>query len=133
MNLAAVGYVSRFLTVGAGNTVIGLATIYLGKIAGLGDVLANVVGYAVGILVSFMLNKRWTFRHDGPALRAFGRFVTVVLIAYLLNLATVVLALNAGVNSYLAQALGVLPYALFSYWGSKHYAFRSGSGGLRNA
>ena len=45
---------------------------------------------------------------------------------YLLNLATVLAAIRSlGVNSYLAHAIGVVPYTVFFFLGSRHFAFRS--------
>jgi len=54
----------------------------------------------------------------------------VIVIAYLANLATVSAALYWGLNSYVAQALGVVPYALVSYFGFKKFAFAPG--GMRS-
>jgi hypothetical protein len=51
------------------------------------------------------------------------RFALVVA-AYLANLATVTVALHwLYVDSYVAQAAGVAPYAIVTYCGSKWFAF----------
>ena len=115
----------RFGIVGLFNTALGLGVIFAGKaLGGLGDLAANAIGYAVGIAGSFALNRNWTFRHKGEIKRAFWRFVAVFGIAYVLNLATVFgLRDFAGLNAYVAQAIGIVPYTLFSYWASAHYAF----------
>jgi putative flippase GtrA len=56
-----------------------------------------------------------------------GRFAGTVLVAYLANLAVVSTTLRLGHwNSYLAQASGVVPYALVTYFGSKYYVFADG-------
>jgi len=58
------------------------------------------------------------------------RFVIVFLIAYFLNLVTVLAAIHVfAVNSYLAQAIGIAPYTVFFYLGSKYFAFRSAPAG----
>jgi len=120
------GSVVRFAVVGLSNTLCGLAIIYAAKyVAGMDDVPANILGYAIGTLLSFTLNKRWTFRYRGPNARAFVRFVLVMMTAYLLNLLTVLGALKLGVDGYVAQALGVIPYAAFGYFASRHLAFRT--------
>jgi putative flippase GtrA len=118
--------IARFLAVGVFNTVVGLAAIYLCKgLLGTGDVVSNVVGYAVGLANSFAWNRRWTFGHSGAVLPAAARFVIVFLIAYLLNLATVMAAIHMyAVNSYVAQAIGIAPYTAFFYLGSRWFAFR---------
>jgi putative flippase GtrA len=115
----------RFGIVGVFNTALGLGVIFAAKAFGeLGDLPANAIGYAVGITASFALNRNWTFRHKGKIARAFWRFLAVFGIAYALNLATVFgLRDFAGLNAYVAQAIGVAPYTLFSYWASARYAF----------
>ena len=118
---------ARFLSVGALNTLAGLVVIFAAKaLLGAGDVLANVTGYAVGMVLSFTLNSRWTFEYRGAQLPAFLRFVAVMLLAYLANLFTVLAAIHlASLNSYLAQALGVPAFTLTSYVLSKFLVFRS--------
>jgi putative flippase GtrA len=115
----------RYLVVGAGNTVVGLLVIYLGMYAmKLGDVAANALGYAVGIILGFALNRRWTFGHRGSMLPALGRFLLVLAIAYAANLAVVVfIADHLHGNRYVAQAIGIIPYTLIGYIGSRFFAF----------
>lgn len=115
----------RFLAVGVVNTVVGLLSIYaLKALAGLGDAAANAGGYAVGLACSFVLNRRWTFAHDGPVLPAVLRFAVVFGVAYAANLALVLAAIRfAGIDAYVAQALGIPPYTLLFYLGSRHFAF----------
>jgi putative flippase GtrA len=117
---------ARFLLVGVANTVVGLSVIYAAKWGlGLGDVAANVAGYAVGVGCSFMLNKRWTFGHQGRALPALGRFLLVFLGAYLANLATVLICIHRfGLDGDWAHIVGIAPYTLLFYIGSRRYALR---------
>ena len=117
----------KFAVVGVGNTIVGLLAIYLCKwLLGFSDALANISGYVSGLAVSFLLNRGWTFQHSGAALPALQRFLVVLALAYLLNLATVLIAIHSlGVNSYLAQAIGIAPYTVFFYLGSRYFAFRS--------
>ena len=116
----------KFVIVGVANTLAGLFVIYLCKwLLGFSDALANISGYVIGLAVSFLLNRGWTFEHSGAVLPALARFLAVFALAYLLNLATVLVAIHSfGVNSYLAQALGIAPYTVFFYLGSRYFAFR---------
>jgi putative flippase GtrA len=117
----------RFLCVGVVNTLVGLSVIYACKyVGGLGDLGANASGYAVGLCVSFTLNRRWTFDHRGAIAPAAIRFLAVAAIAYAMNLLTVMLCIHGfDMNSYLAQALGVPPYTLTSFVLSRLWAFRT--------
>ncbi len=110
---------------GGVNTAVGLAVIFgLKWFLDVGDILANVSGYAVGVCVSFMLNSKWTFRYEGAFPPAFVKFVLVLLVAYLANLATVLWFIQvAKVDSYLAQAAGVPVFTAISFLGSRQLAF----------
>lgn len=116
--------IKKFSLVGLLNTFLGLFIIFLAKWVGLGDIISNLTGYACGIILSFSLNSRWSFNYEGDQLRAFIIFVIITVLAYLVNLVTVLLLINLlYINSYLAQSLGILPYFLISYNGSKYFAF----------
>lgn len=116
----------KFLGVGVVNTLVGLLVIYSAKwFFNFGNVYANALGYSVGLLVSFTLNSRWTFAHRGPRLPALVKFLLVSLVAYGMNLLTVMVAIHyIGLNDYIAQALGVPPYTLTSFLASKYLVFR---------
>jgi len=118
-------HIVRYLAVGAVNTLVGLSIIYACKwLAGLGDVASNLIGYGVGILLGFQLNKKWTFDHQGSYLPSLMRYLAVLACAYVANLVTVLYFINVmGLNGYLAQALGIGPYTLIGYMGSRHFAF----------
>lgn len=115
----------RFISVGVLNTLIGLSIIYAAKaLLGMGDVAANLLGYGAGLGISFVLNGWWTFDYRGPRGPALTRFLLVTAAAYGMNLLTVIAAIEMlGLNAYLAQALGIAPYTLTSYLGSKYFAF----------
>lgn len=115
---------SRYLIVGVANTLLGLFVIYACKwLLGIGDIAANALGYGLGIAFSFVMNKQWTFAFEGPALPALARFLMVVAVAYLANLVTVLSLIAIGLDSYLAQATGIVPYTLVGYIGSRFFAF----------
>jgi putative flippase GtrA len=115
----------RFVLVGLANTVLGLAIIYALKLAfGMRDLAANLLGYMLGIGISYAAHAAWSFSYRGPLRSALPRYVVVTVLAYLANLATVSAALYWWqVNGYVAQALGVPPYALVGYLGARTYVF----------
>ena len=115
----------RFAIVGLCNTGFGLLIIYLSIwLLGLGDIVANVIGYACGISLSFVLNATWSFEYRGDICPAFAKFILVILAAYLSNLLAVVTAIEIfELNNYLAHAMGIVPYALVGYFGSRFVVF----------
>ncbi len=121
MNMQAL----RFATVGVINTLIGLMCIYgCMYVLNLNYIAANSVGYAVGIVISFLLNKSWTFNHKGHWLEAFVKWLPVVGIAYALNLASVVASHRYfGISEAIAQLVGVFVYSVMSFLGGRYFAF----------
>jgi putative flippase GtrA len=111
--------------VGLTNTFVGLSVIFATKtLLGAGDVLANIIGYAVGLAVSFLLNKRWTFRYRGHRLLSLLRFLTVFAVSYIANLITALSFIEIiGLSSIWGHALGMIPYSVLFYVGSRRYAF----------
>lgn len=129
MNKQQLFQFAKFLCVGVLNTLVGLSVIYAAKwFLGMGDLAANALGYTVGLTVSFTLNSRWTFNHSGPQWPALFKFLLVSLVAYGMNLLTVMISIHYfGLNDYLAQALGTPPYTLTSFFASKYLVFRAQS------
>ena len=118
---------SKFLSVGAVNTILSLTVIFLTKwFFDLGDVIANILGYSFGFALSFILNSRWTFSYTGHQFTAALKFLMVALVAYSANITVVItLIQNTSLNSYIAQTLGVIPYTLISYFAYKYIVFRN--------
>jgi putative flippase GtrA len=115
----------RFGAVGLVNTFSGLLVIYsLKYFAGISDVKANALGYAVGMIVSFGLNRNWTFAHRGLHSRAALRFLVTMAVSYGVNLVVVLVALHAfGVNAYVAQVLGMPAFTITSFLLCKYWVF----------
>ena len=120
----------RYLLVGVVNTMVGLGIIYLAMYFLHMDLASsNAFGYAIGIMVSFALNKKWTFASQDHVVYSFLRYLLVLGVAYAANLATVLFA-NAHfyLNPYLSQALGIIPYTTIGFLGSRYFAFRERRG-----
>jgi len=120
----------RYLLVGVVNTLVGLGTIYLAMyFLQMGVASSNAFGYAIGIMVSFALNKKWTFKSQDHPVYSFLRYLLVLLVAYVANLETVLFAnSHFDLNAYLSQALGIIPYTAIGFLGSRYFAFHKREG-----
>jgi putative flippase GtrA len=119
------GSLQRFGIVGLVNTATGLLLIWIAReLAGFSDTASNGFGYAVAIVMSFILNKRWTFAFRGSSFTALWRFLTVIATAYAANLFTVLsLASLTTLHPMACQVAGVVPYSSLVYLGCRWYAF----------
>lgn len=118
---------ARYATVGLANTLTGLLLIFVLKgVFDLGDLAANAAGYGICIVLGFLLNRHWTFQNAGDPGGAFARYLMVLAVAYLSNLAAVIYLVDVlKLNSYLAQTAAIAPYAVAGYLGSRYFVFIS--------
>lgn len=116
----------KYAIVGLANTAAGLALIYAGMAAGLSPSAANVCGYLCAFLLSYVLNRRWTFASAAPARRSLPRYAAVCAGGWLVNLAVLNGAIHAaGVDPWTAQILAAATYAAFVFFVARVTAFRS--------
>lgn len=116
----------RFALVGVLNTLSGLFIIFaLMRVAGVDYLLANGVGYACGITLSFFVNRSWTFQHKGSVFQSAIQWSKVTAVAYATNLCVVAISHEyVGSDRYTSQIFGVIAYSFLTYLGGKYYAFR---------
>lgn len=121
----------KFAMVGVLNTALGYAVIFgCMYLLGLGAVVSNVLGYAVGLVVSYSLNRSFTFRSSGARRAEMIRFVAIFLLAYLANLGVLVLLIRRfGWHEGVAQVIAGVVYFGLSFVFNKYYVF----GGARVA
>lgn len=117
--------VSRYALVGAFNTLIGLlVVIAFHAVLGFSPYVANACGYAAGILVGFVANRNWTFRHSGPIGLSAALYVAMFATCYVLNLLALWLGLDVlGWSVALAQTAGMVAYTICFFVGCKMVVF----------
>ena len=119
------GNMLRFALVGCANTLFGFAVIIMaGWLLQLGDVAANAVGYGCGLLLSFVLNWRYTFRYEGRSPGALVRYLLAFAVSYGVNLGVLVVFIEVlGQSSVLGQAIAMCSYSIAFYALSRWVVF----------
>jgi putative flippase GtrA len=117
---------AAFGLVGVANTAIGFGTIALAQNGlGLHPVAANVLGYAVGLSNSYIMNRAFTFRGARHSTGQALRFLAAFAIAYAINLGVLLAGLALAPEAALgAQAAAMVAYTLAFFALSKIYVFR---------
>lgn len=120
----------RFALVGIVNTLVGLAVIFgLMFFFGIGPGVANALGYAIGLLISFVLNRLWTFESGRSVKDVLPKYLAVAFLSYLLNLGIVLSASSGlGINPYVSQVMGIVSYTIFMFCGCRWFVFASHRG-----
>lgn len=126
----------KFLVVGVINTIVGaLIMLALYNGAGFGYWLSSAVSYIIGSVVSFVLNRSFTFRNTESVLKTAPRFVLNIAVCYFLAYAIAkptmyfVLQRVFDVSSVklienVAMLFGMGLFTGFNYLGQRYFAFR---------
>jgi len=123
----------RFLTVGAGGTIIDFSMLSFLKLLGLSTLPANTLSFLAGVFNNFVWNRLWTFSEARGQRwnNQFISFVTVSLIGLLLN-NTLMLLLEAPFESWIgywgyipskAFATGIVVF--WNYFANRFWTFRA--------
>ena len=117
----------KFGIVGVSNTLLTFAvyTLLL-KVFGVWYLAASAIGFAVGTINSFLLNRRWTFRgHVGDALTPV-RWMIVQCTGLGINLGLLyVLVHDARVDKLIAQALATAVVTVTTFFANRAWTFRT--------
>lgn len=114
----------RYGVIGVVNTSITLSCIFILTGLTVPLYLANIIGYLFGILISYLLNSKYTFCQQLSYLRMFNFFIVVAL-SYLFNLVTIHMVLSISTGAvYLSQFLGMLVYTLMSFFLNKYWVLK---------
>jgi len=114
------------MSVGVFNLLVGMFTIYVAiTFLQWSNFWSNILGYAVGLTVSYILNSRFTFKYQGHWKRALPKFALVFVVAYLANIVVVMGLIHyTAISDYYAHWLGIPPYTILFYLGSRFFAFK---------
>jgi putative flippase GtrA len=115
---------ARYSLAGIANGIVSYAVIFFCMKCGIGAGESNALGYAAGLLTSFLQSRYWVFRSTGRMKDEWVRFVLVFLIAYAANFAMLKTLLAADVNAYLAQLAGCIAYVAIGFVLNSSFTFR---------
>lgn len=121
----------KFLLVGVLNTLVGSAIMFgLYNLAGASYWLSSAANYVLTSILSFFLNKYFTFRSKGSSFREILRFAVNIAvcygIAYGVAQPLVVWALSAAtdaVRDNVAMLVGMCLFTGLNYLGQRFFAF----------
>lgn len=123
----------RFLLVGVVNTLVGAGIMFLlYNLTGCSYWLSSAANYIVGGVVSYFLNKYYTFKNTERSWKQVLRFALNVAVCWLLAYGIakpLALRLLAGFDEKLqtnaAMLAGLCLYTALNYLGQRFFAFRA--------
>ena len=125
----------KFILVGAANTLVGAGVMFLCyNLLHLGYWPSSAANYICGSILSYFLNKYFTFRNREKGVRVVLRFVLNIsacyLIAYGVAKPLAAWALSGAgktIQENGAMLVGMCFFVLLNYFGQRFFAFRENS------
>ena len=122
----------RFLVVGVINTLVGSAIMFgLYNLAKWGYWPSTLANYVLASILSFFLNRHFTFQDREKGWRPVARFALNIIVCYVVAYGVakpLVRLIFAGagerVRDNLAMLAGMCLFTLLNYFGQKFFAFR---------
>ena len=124
--------IPKFLLVGVGNTLLSMVLMF--ALEGLGYWPSTAIAYAAGAVMSFFLNRRFTFRSEETLGRSAVKFALNVAVCYLLaysiaqpaaGLVLGALPLPGVWAERLTKLGGMAIYTALNYLGQRFFAFHA--------
>jgi len=122
----------KFLGVGVINTLTGSAVMFLMyNVAHCGYWLSSAANYIVGSIVSYVLNRKFTFRSKQNSLKTMTRFAVSIGACYLIAYGAakpLAMRLLSGapvnIQENLGLVIGMGLYVLLNYIAQRFFAFK---------
>ena len=122
----------KFLGVGVINTLAGsLVMFLLYNVAHCGYWLSSAANYIVGSVISYVLNKRFTFQNKSSSAKTVFRFAVSIAACYLIAYGAakplairLLSAAPANVQENLGMLIGMGLYVLLNYVAQRFFAFK---------
>ena len=120
------GALVRYVAVGLANTTLGYGVILLLQLGfELHPMFANAGGFAAGWVLSYVLNRRYTFRSTRSHIEGLPAYAASALLCYSINAAVLYGALNwVRMPALAAQALAMASYTVSFYLLSRYVVFK---------
>ncbi|HVV32519.1 MAG TPA: GtrA family protein [Vitreimonas sp.] len=115
----------RFAVAGGVATLVHYAILYaLVEGAHAAPLLGSSIGFIVGVVVSFFLNRRFTFTQQTPLLASFAKYALVYAVGFVLNGFILQTLIAFGWYYFAAQAGATLIVLCWNFLGARFVAFR---------
>ena len=126
------GKTIKFLIVGVVNTLFGTAIMFgLYNLAGCSYWVSSAANYVCGSILSFFLNKNFTFQNNESLQKTLPKFVLNILLCYLLAYGiakpTALYLLKdcaVTIQENVAMFVGMCLFTAFNYIGQRYFAFK---------
>ena len=124
----------KFAAVGVLNTLVGSAIMFgLYNLAGASYWISSAANYILASILSYVLNKKFTFRHEGEVVKSGLRFALNIAVCYFLAYGIakpcalfLLDGYSVSVQENVAMLIGMCLFVGLNYLGQKLFVFKAG-------
>ena len=124
--------ITRFILVGIVNTLFGTAIMFVFyNVFHLSYWISSASNYFFGSILSYFLNKGFTFRYGKTDIKSILRFTVNILVCYLLAYGIAKPIMHQLLSSYsqsiqenVSMVLGMILFVGLNYLGQRYFAFK---------
>ena len=121
----------KFILVGVVNTLVGTAVMFFCfNVLAWSYWVSSALNYMVGSIVSYLLNKRYTFQQKGHDWHTVWKFIVNVSVCYVLAyglakpfIAWMLSGVTTNIQGNAALFVGMVLFVVFNYIGQRFWAF----------
>ena len=121
----------KFILVGVVNTLVGIAVMFFCfNVLAWSYWVSSALNYMVGSIVSYLLNKRYTFQQKGNDWHTVWKFIVNVSVCYVLAyglakpfVAWLLSGVTTNIQGNAALFVGMVLFVGFNYIGQRFWAF----------
>lgn len=121
----------KFILVGVVNTLVGTAVMFFCfNVLAWSYWMSSALNYMVGSIVSYLLNKRYTFQQKGHDWHTVWKFIVNVSVCYVLAyglakpfVAWMLSGVTTNIQGNAALFVGMVLFVGFNYIGQRFWAF----------
>ena len=121
----------KFILVGVVNTLVGTAVMFFCfNVLAWSYWVSSALNYMVGSIVSYLLNKRYTFQQKGHDWHTVWKFIVNVSVCYVLAyglakpfIAWMLSGVTTNIQGNAALFVGMVLFVGFNYIGQRFWAF----------
>lgn len=115
----------RFLIVGGINTLVGYGFFVALLYIGVSYLPSYWLSMIIGVIVSYVLNKFYTFNKRSFSFLELARFLSVYAVSFAIGTVLLFLFVDiVGIGTYMAGGINLFFTTLISWFGHKYFSFR---------
>lgn len=112
-----------FVFAGGVATALNYSIFTVLMILGVHYVVSSAVGYASGIIVSFLINRRYVFKSTDDSRSQLVRYTFIYLAAMFVQLGLLEALVRSGLDPFIANALAIIVVVVLNFFVIRRFVF----------